>query len=198
MSRLFPSGPPAPEPDAPHNRAGRLLIASPQLGDENFFRAVVLILEHSDEGALGVVLNQPSDATSREVLPEHLLDDLPLDEVIFRGGPVGPDAVIMLAEFHAPDDAARIAFSRVGVVDPESDPQTLAGRVNAVRVFGGYSGWGAGQLENEIRDEAWIDAAPLDDDVFTDEPHALWSSVLQRKGGQYALLARMPDDPSVN
>jgi len=198
MSRLFSSGPPVPEPDAPKNRAGRLLVASPQLDDGNFFRAVILMLEHSEEGALGVVLNHPMDAASYEVLPEHLADDLPMDEVVFRGGPVGEDAIIMLAEFHTPGDAARVAFADIGVIDPESDPADLAAQVNVVRAFGGYSGWGAGQLEAEIQEDAWIDAMPESDDIFTDEPGLLWSQVLDRKGGQYALLARMPDDPSVN
>ena len=185
------------EPEAPRYRGGRLLIASPQLGDSNFFRAVVLMLEHSDEGALGVILNRPTDLAAREVLPDALTESLPLDELIYQGGPVSPEAVIMLGEFAGGGDL-QAAFGQVGVIDPDADFDTLAESLITVRVFGGYAGWGAGQLEAELEQEAWIDAHPTAADVFTEAAADLWSAVLDRKGGQYALLARMPEDPSMN
>jgi putative transcriptional regulator len=111
---------------------------------------------------------------------------------------VQPDAVIVLAEFVDLSAAAAIAFGRVGVVDPGSEVDALRGRVTAIRAFGGYAGWSGGQLEREIADEAWIDAECRAEDVFTDAPGALWSRVLERKGGTYRLVARMPEDPTLN
>ena len=104
----------------------------------------------------------------------------------------------MLADFTDPSRAASIAFDNVGVVDPQHPSETLGGEVRAIRAFGGYAGWAGGQLEQEIAQEAWIDAASRREDVFTDAPAGLWSGVLERKGGAYRLIARMPDDPSRN
>jgi putative transcriptional regulator len=184
--------------DAGASRRGRLLVASPALVDPNFHRAVVLMLEHSPEGALGVVLNRPTPLLAREALPDHLVPAVGEDEHVHQGGPVQPDAVIVLADFAEPDAAAAIAFGTVGIVDPGADGDSLPGQVRALRAFGGYAGWAAGQLEDEIAEEAWIDAQGVPDDVFTAEPELLWSRVLERKGGSYRLVARMPLDPSVN
>jgi putative transcriptional regulator len=182
--------------DAPSSFAGRLLVASPQLADPNFFRAVILMLEHNEEGALGLVLNQPTSLAASDVLPEELTQGLPLDDRVYTGGPVSPDAVIMIGEF--PDDDEQAAFGGVGVIDPQADIEALARRVRHVRVFGGYAGWSPGQLEEELAQDAWIEAPPELADVFTERPSELWSTVLERKGGQYALVARMPVDPSLN
>ncbi|MGD9694661.1 MAG: YqgE/AlgH family protein [Thermoleophilia bacterium] len=182
----------------PENRRGRLLVASPALEDPNFHRAVVLMLEHSAEGALGLVLNDPTPLLARDALPGALAEAMPEDERIHRGGPVQPEAVIVLAEFDDPERAAAIAFGDVGVVDPDAETEGLDGDVRAVRAFGGYAGWSGGQLESEIAQEAWIDAEPEAGDVFTTEAEGLWSRVLDRKGGPWRILARMPEDPTTN
>jgi putative transcriptional regulator len=174
------------------------LVASPSLLDPNFRRSVVLLLEHGPEGALGVILNRPTTLLAREALPESLAEALPEDEHVHQGGPVQPDAVILLADFADPAGAADVAFGTVGIVGPDVDLESLDGRVRAVRAFGGYAGWGAGQLEGEVEQEAWIDAVAMPSDVFTDEPEGLWSAVLDRKGGAFRLLASIPEDPSVN
>ncbi|MFN8124395.1 MAG: YqgE/AlgH family protein [Thermoleophilia bacterium] len=184
--------------DGPAFRRGRLLVASPTLQDPNFTRTVVLMLEHSRDGALGLVLNRPTDITAREALPEPLSDALPEDELVHQGGPVQPEAVILLADFADPEAAATLTVGTVGVVDPNEDTAGLPQRVRSVRAFGGYAGWGAGQLEHEIAEGAWIDVEADAADVFTDEPDALWRRVLDRKGGAFRLLARMPEDPSLN
>jgi putative transcriptional regulator len=181
----------------PDNRRGRLLVAAPALVDPNFRRAVVLMLEHSQEGALGLVLNRPTPLVSREALPEALAAVMPEDERIFQGGPVQPEAVIVLADFEDAGAAASIAFGSVGIVDPEGDA-ARNGAIRAIRAFGGYAGWAGGQLEEEVAEEAWVDAAAEPDDVFTDDHAGLWSRVLDRKGGTWRLIARMPEDPSVN
>lgn len=181
----------------PANRHGRLLVAAPALDDPNFRRTVVLMLEHSADGALGLVLNRPTPLVSREALPAGLADLMPEDERVFQGGPVQPEAVILLAHFEDASRAATIAFGSVGIVDPDAEAARHGG-VRAIRAFGGYAGWGAGQLERELEDEAWVDAAADADDVFTHDHRGLWSRVLERKGGSWRLIARMPEDPSVN
>jgi putative transcriptional regulator len=180
------------------SRRGRLLVASPSLSDDNFTRAVVLVLEHNDEGSLGLVLNKPTGLPAEEALPERISHLLPEGEQIHKGGPVQPEAVIVVADFVNPEHAASIAFDSVGIVDPEGDLGDLQSHVRTARAFGGYAGWGAGQLEREIDEEAWIDATGLAEDVFTREPDDLWRQVLERKGGTYRIVARMPDDPTLN
>jgi putative transcriptional regulator len=174
---------------------GQLLIAGPGLLDPNFERAVVLIVEHSGEGALGLVLNRPSETTVAEAVSE--LDDLlDVDEQLYIGGPVGQSALIVLAEFEHADDAAVIAFEDVGVLGGTGDdgrPGTRRGRA-----FAGHAGWGPGQLDSELDRGDWIIEPAQRDDAFTGSPSDLWGSVLTRKGGSYALVARMPTDPSVN
>jgi putative transcriptional regulator len=182
--------------DAPESRRGRLLVAAPALVDPNFRRCVVLMLEHSDEGALGLVLNRPTPLVSREALPEALASVMPEEERIFQGGPVQPEAVIVLADFEDADAAASIAFGSVGIVDPAGE--AARSRIRAIRAFGGYAGWAGGQLEQEVEEEAWVDAEAVADDVFTDDHAGPWSRVLDRKGGSWRLIARMPEDPSVN
>lgn len=183
--------------DGPAFRRGRLLVASPTLMDENFTRTVVLMLEHSPDGALGLVLNRPTEIVARDVLPSPLADALPEMELVHEGGPVQPEAVIVLADFLDPAHAPTLAVDTVGIVDPE-DVDGLTERVRTARAFGGYAGWSAGQLESELDAEAWIDAECDAADVFTDEPDTLWSRVLDRKGGTFRLVARMPDDPTLN
>jgi putative transcriptional regulator len=177
---------------------GRLLVAAPALVDENFRRTVVLMLEHSAEGALGLVLNRPTPLVAREALPSGLAEALPPGERVHQGGPVQPKAVIVLADFADASRAAAIAFGSVGIVDPETPAGELDGVVRSIRAFGGYAGWSAGQLEREIAEEAWIDCTSERDDVFTEEPDRLWRAVLERKGGRWRLIARMPEDPSQN
>jgi putative transcriptional regulator len=176
---------------------GKLLIASPALADPNFSRAVVLVAHHDEEGAMGLVLSRPSPATVGEVVPE-LLELANGDETVYVGGPVQPSAVIALAEFDEPDEPDAGIFGNVGFVTEDSDPDDLVGATKRVRVFAGYAGWGPGQLEAELDEPSWIVEPAREEDVFADDPSDLWREVLRRKGGQFALIARMPDDPSVN
>ena len=166
--------------DVPTIRKGRLLVASPALVDPNFRRTVVLMLEHSDEGALGLVLNRPTPLVARQALPSRMAGALPEQERVHEGGPVQPDAVIVLAEFRDLTAAAAIAFGRVGVVDPSTEVDVLRSQVTAIRAFGGYAGWSAGQLEREIEEEAWIDAEGLPEDVFTDELGRMFNVTRER------------------
>ena len=176
---------------------GQLLIAGAALVDPNFARSVVLIADHDEEGALGVILNRPLPVLVRDVAPplSSLVDG---DASLFQGGPVQPQAAVVLAEFERVEDAGLIAFDSIGFLIGEVD-EDVAGRLHRARVFAGYAGWGPGQLEAELEEEGgWIVEPALSSDLFTDEPESLWSSVLRRKGGQYALLATLPRDPSMN
>ena len=177
---------------------GRLLVASPALVDPNFHRTVVLIAEHTEDGgAMGVVLSRPSETEVAEAAPvlEPLVEPGALVHV---GGPVEPGAVLVVAEFDDPDDAAAVVFDGVGFMPGDSDPDDVAAATTRARIFVGYAGWSPGQLEAELEEESWLVLDPEPADVFAPSAEDLWSAVLARQGGTLALLARMPPDPSMN
>ncbi len=194
--------------DEPGSRAedagdlvGRLLVASPQLGDPNFERTVVLLLDHGPDGALGVVLNRPTGLPVDEILDAWRHEALAAPPgVVFRGGPVSPDAVIGLARTSAAADEAlwRPVVDGVGTVDLAVEPAEQPVTVTGVRMFAGYAGWSPDQLEEELAEGAWIVVDARAADVFTAEADTLWHDVLQRQGGKLALLAAYPPHPSVN
>jgi putative transcriptional regulator len=180
---------------------GRLLVATPLLEDPHFRRTVVLLLDHGDEGAVGVVLNRPSEVPVGEVLGawEAVVAGAP---VLWYGGPVGTDAALALAT-PRPGAAHPTGFRAVGVdglglVDLDEDPQLVRSDLAAIRVYAGYSGWAAGQLEDEVAEGAWYVVDALPSDPFTDIPDALWRLVLRRQGGELAFVATFPDDPEMN
>ena len=174
---------------------GQLLIAAPMLVDPNFHRTVVLIMEHSDEGALGVVLNRPTELAVGDAVPD--LAELADGDPIFAGGPVQPQAVIALAE-HIRPVGAEAVVGPIAPIQVSDDIEELEGQVARVRVFAGYAGWSEGQLDDELAEEAWFIEPALPGDVFAGDPGSLWQRVLERKGGEYTLVARMPPDPSLN
>lgn len=175
---------------------GRLLISSGGLFDPNFRHTVVLVGQHNDAGALGVVLNRPLDVTVQEAVPA--LGALVGPEApLFQGGPVQPSSAVLLAELAHPELADILVFGTVGFLIGEIPEDVRPGILRA-RVFLGYSGWGPGQLEAEMTQDSWILDPAREDDVFTDNPELLWSRVLERKGPEYRRLSRMPFDPSMN
>jgi putative transcriptional regulator len=169
--------------------AGALLVAAPHLLDPNFFRSVILILEHTEEGAVGVIINYPSTSELDDQLPDWkpLLADPP---VVFVGGPVQPESAIGLAE-----GVDGSSLAGVGIVDLAAPPGELTA---AVRIYAGYAGWGPGQLEAELVEGGWVVAEATANDVFAAEPGAVWSAVLKRQPGPIAMLASFPLDPSLN
>jgi putative transcriptional regulator len=185
--------------------ARRLLVSIPTLHDPNFFRAVVFMIEHTEEGALGLVLNQPTETRVDTVL-EDWAPYAAAPAVAFVGGPVQQhEALIGLARVGALDpgdgDAWQPLAGRIGTVDLARDPLDARADLEAVRVFAGYSGWGPSQLEGELEAGGWfvVDARP--DDLLTSDPAGLWRAVLRRQGGDLAVAANYPllgDGPAVN
>lgn len=174
---------------------GQLLVASAGLVDPNFARTVVLVTEHGEEGAIGLVLNRPSTSVVEDAVP--LLEPLTgADALVYVGGPVQHDAVVVLAELEDPEDAAALVFGAIGFVGLDEESERAAPL--RTRVFAGYAGWGVGQLEEELAEDSWILEPARPDDVFAGDAEELWSDVLRRKGGAYAVLALLPADPSVN
>lgn len=176
---------------------GRLLVATPPLDDPNFDRTVVLMLEHQESGAIGVVLNRATHAPVASLLPDWE-PHAAAPETIFRGGPVSTDSLIGLAVVgpNTSPQAHRIELSHGTVTSVDlAAPNTASG---PTRIFAGYSGWAGGQLEGELAASAWLVVDARVDDVITATPDNLWRDVLARQGGRTAWLASAPDDLSAN
>jgi putative transcriptional regulator len=187
------------DPGAFDRFTGRLVVATPSLGDPNFDRTVVLILEHGDDGAVGVVLNRASDVDLAVPLPDWavLAND---PRKIFVGGPVAQGAVLGLARASSddPSDGWSPLIGRLGTVDLSVAPADLEVGVEELRVFTGYSGWGRGQLENEIEGGAWFVIDAEGGDAFTTEPERLWTLVMNRQQSTEELLSGTPRHPWLN
>lgn len=169
---------------------GHLLIAAPSLFDY-FRRTVVLVLEHTSDGAMGVVLGRSSDTRVADAVP--LLAELPgADDPVYLGGPVSPQSVVALGDFERPEEAGTQVVGSLGTLDPDGTNESL----RRVRVYAGYAGWSPGQLDGELEQGAWIvqDADPEDPFRAGD----IWADALARKGGHYRLMTTMPADPSLN
>lgn len=183
-------------------------MASPALADGNFDRAVILVLDHDEDGALGVVINRPTDVDVATVLPVWR----PLASepgVLFQGGPVALDSALGLALVPGEGDDEPLGWRRVvdriGLVDLDVPPEVLAAEVSRLRIFAGYSGWGSGQLEDELAEGAWfVVPARLGleggdgGDPFSESPGDLWRAVLRRQGGDLAFVSTYLADPSLN
>lgn len=169
------------------------------LGDPNFHRGVVLMIEHSAEGALGLVLNRPTDVAVGRALPQWEALVAP-PAVLHVGGPVEEQSGWCLARLT--DGLDRDGFVPVlgdmGLLDLELDPVEVAGSVLAARLYAGYAGWGPGQLDTELAQDAWIVVDAAFDDPFLPHSDELWERILSRQGGPLARLALFPRDPSMN
>ncbi|MFJ9676504.1 YqgE/AlgH family protein [Streptomyces sp. NPDC101194] len=191
---------------------GRLLVATPALADPNFDRAVVLLLDHDEEGSLGVVLNRPTPVGVGDILTSWAgLTGEP--DVVFQGGPVSLDSALGVAVIPGdegssprsrprPNSGDPLGFRRVygaiGLVDLEAPPELLAAALGSLRIFAGYAGWGPGQLETELTEGAWYVVESEPGDVSSPRPEHLWRAVLRRQRSELAMIATYPDDPSLN
>jgi putative transcriptional regulator len=188
-----PSLPPAP---------GRLLVATPTLEDPNFHRSVVLLLASGPEGALGVVLNRPNEIPVHVLLPGW--EDLALaPDSMFVGGPVARDSLICLGRLRSDGEVGdapgvQPVTGRLASLDLNRQPSDVALAVEGIRVFSGYSGWDAAQLDGELQTGSWIVVESDLEDAFTASPADLWARVLRRQGGHYAIYAKAPPKLSMN
>lgn len=178
---------------------GQLLLATPRLVDPNFARAVILLLDHDEDGALGVVINRPSQLPLSSVLPTWG-SAVTAPPLLFSGGPVAPESALAvgLSLGTGPEEGFKPLVDGYGLVDLDADPALLLAGLVGVRVFSGYAGWGAGQLEAELMAGSWYLANAMPSDLLDPEPERLWRVVLRRQPGELAYVANFPDDPTVN
>ena len=180
--------------------SGMLLVATPALQDPNFVDTVVLLLDVTEEGALGVVLNRPSQVLVADVL-EPWRDVVGEPEVLFRGGPVGTDGALAVARLRDAQDAPvgwRPVAGLIGMVDLDTPTELVDGSLSAMRVFAGYAGWGAGQLDGEVERQDWYVVTSEAGDPFRDDPEALRRDVMRRQPGMLAWHVNRPVDPDLN
>jgi putative transcriptional regulator len=181
---------------------GSLLVASPVLTDPHFDRSVVVVVDHDEEGAVGLVLNRPSELRVFALLP--VWSDLAADpQVVFEGGPVAGESALALARvagvgFEGEPEGVRHLTGDLCLVDLDGDPDALVGRLEGLRIFAGYAGWAPDQLESEIAEGSWFVLPALPDDPFRPDARELWRTVLRRQTGALRLLAGYPRDPSMN
>jgi putative transcriptional regulator len=191
------------DPNGAQLRAGHLLVAAPALVDPNFNRTVVLLLDFDESGALGVVLNRPSPVPVGEILADW--SELAGEPgVLFHGGPVSTDSALAVAVLAAGESELdepvgwRRLFDETGIVDLDTPTELVTGAVSGLRIFAGYAGWGAEQLEEEIEEGSWYVIPSTPADVFSADPEGLWMRVLRRQPGELAWVSTRPLDPSLN
>lgn len=178
-----------------HSLAGCFLVSRPELADPNFDGTLTLLLEHDEHGALGVIVNRPSDLAVVDAFPDWV-DVVDAPAVIFDGGPVEQDGIIALG--WGPQLAGELALGLESVDLGEQVPLVVATGVERLRIFGGYAGWAGGQLEGELATGAWWVVQATVDDLFRPDPENTWARVLRRNGGELAWYAHLPTDASMN
>ncbi len=177
---------------------GKLLIAEPFLGDPNFERSVVLLCEHNENGSFGFVLNQTTELTLKDVLEEEFYTDIPLQ----IGGPVEHNTLHFIHCLGTMvEDTVPIAEGLYWGGNFEQVKSMLTmGKITPqdVRFFVGYSGWGDGQLDNELKQNAWIIAEADASFIFNTPANQFWRGILRRMDGKYKSIANYPTDPRLN
>jgi putative transcriptional regulator len=186
--------------ERPELRAGLLLVATPVLLDPNFSETVVLLLDADENGALGVVLNRPSTVPVADVL-EPWAGVVAEPDVLFQGGPVSTEGALAVGRLRSADDAPvgfREVTDNIGVIDLDTPVELVDGSLEGLRIYAGYAGWGAGQLEGEIEEGSWYVVPSLPPDAFRGDTHGLWRDVLRRQPGELAWHSTRPFDPELN
>lgn len=171
--------------------AGKLLIATPSLVDPNFYRTVILMLQDDEDGTVGIVLNRPSEEPVEEHLPEWTGRTKSPHNIHF-GGPVEPEVAIGLSNA---SEGMPAGVPGLSLVDLSSPPLSEQGP--SVRIYSGYAGWGAGQLEAELATGSWYVVQASPDDPF-DDPEGQWRRVLRRQPTFLSLVSTFPDDVQLN
>ena len=177
-----------------------LLVATPALLDPNFVDTVVLLLDVDENGALGVVLNRPSAVPVGDVLSDWS-EVVAEPGVLFHGGPVSTEGALAVGLLRDSVDAPvgfREVFGQLGIVDLDTPVELIDGSLYGMRIFAGYAGWGAQQLDGEIEEGSWYVVPGTPDDVFREDPARLWRDVLRRQPGELAWHSTRPVDPDLN
>ncbi|MDQ6850376.1 MAG: YqgE/AlgH family protein [Actinomycetota bacterium] len=177
--------------------SGRLLVATPLLGDPHFARTVVYLLEHDGGGTVGVVLNRPSHTPVEHVLPGWQ-DAMSGPGVVFGGGPVQPDGALCLAQLSGDGPGVRRVVDSIATVDLDGDVAVITAMTSRLRVFAGHAGWQSEQLGAEIEQGAWWVVPGNAEDLFSEDPRPLWSRVLRRQPPPLSLVSTYPPDPLLN
>ncbi|HEX2904952.1 MAG TPA: YqgE/AlgH family protein [Jatrophihabitans sp.] len=180
--------------------AHRLLIATPDLSDPEFFRTVVFLIEHDDTGTVGVIVNRPSHTPVGHILPDWQ-DVMTEPAVVFNGGPVQKDGALGLGRLTGSASAGaglRAVSGGLALVDLDADVTGVSGHATGLRVFAGHAGWETGQLDAEIAQGGWYVVAGGLDDVFSADPGGLWRAVLRRQPAPLSLLSTYPVDIGLN
>lgn len=181
-------------PDAPIHLEGQLLIADPSLRDGIFNKSVILLAEHNNEdGAYGLILNQPTGQTVGDLLSSSEFQDL-RNIPIHLGGPVGQEHLTFAAFWTRPDKTLKFAtrISAADAIKRSHQPGTL------VRAFAGYSGWVPGQLEGELQKQSWIPTLPNAGILASHHEQDLWADLLRSISPYHKILAEAPDDIYMN
>jgi putative transcriptional regulator len=172
--------------------AGALLLAHPSLRDPHFRRTVVLMSAHGPAGAMGVVLNRPLGRRLGELKGDFALG--PLAGVpLCKGGPVEEKQLVLVA-WQKREDGFRLHFG----IEPEKATQLLDEESTALRAYVGFSSWGDGQLETELKQNTWVVTSAPTDLFSRPMDEALWRSLLAAEGAEWRLLADEPDEPEKN
>jgi len=178
---------------------GRILISEPFMMDPNFKRSVILLAEYSEAGAMGFILNHPSEFTLGDLLPELSYSEFP----VYTGGPVANNTLHFI--HRCPEkigDGIKIGDDLYWGGDFEAVKDLIKNyslRVDEIRFFTGYSGWSAEQLDEEIKEDSWIVANPLQSgSIFTDHEENFWRQVVIGLGNRYAHIANFPENPTLN
>ena len=182
---------------------GSLLLATPELLDPNFNDAVILLLDANADGALGVIVNRPTGVLVSEVLGDWA-EVVAQPEVLFQGGPVETDGALAVALL-APEAAAglngsgfRQVVGGLGLLDLDTPVPQVVEALQGLRIFAGYAGWGAGQLDAEVAQGHWYVTPAKAEDVFLSDASQLWREVLRRQPGDLAEHSTRPLDPDLN
>lgn len=179
---------------------GHLLIATPHLLAPFFTRSVILMLAHNEEGAMGVILNHPTDAAITDVAEAVFEEPFEWDKPLCLGGPVpGPLMVIHAREDLADEEILPGVFS---TVEASKVQELIRGRIEPTRIVANYAGWGPGQLEGEFDVDSWLTLPATFETTFWDGTKDLWDVVVgavnARKLSEFLGLRELPPDPSMN
>jgi putative transcriptional regulator len=176
---------------------GKLLISEPFMGDPNFERSVVMLCEHNAKGSFGLVLNQKTNLTLSDVM-----DGVYVDLPIYLGGPVEQNTLHFLHRLGNQVEGTIDVGNGIYWAGDFDNVKTLINigviKEQDIRLFVGYSGWGVGQLDNEIKRNSWIISETSADFIFDTPSDQFWRAILKNMGGEYKVLSNYPIDPRLN